>query len=144
MVSKLESKRLKEGEEEKRKCYEALCWSEQAVTDEDLAQINAVRELEIEQDTPVRVLHRRTLMTRRRTIHELAARHEDDHHLRLRLVTQAGTYVKEFVHGDLGRTRPSLGSLVGKPYDILLLDVTEVCFDWPPRIEEEEEAQVST
>lgn len=139
VVSKAESKRLKEGEEEKRKCYEALCWSEEPITAQDLERINAVRELQIDQDTPIRVLHRRTLMTRQRVIHELGAKQEDEHHLRLRLVTQAGTYVKEFVHGDLGRTRPNLGSIVGKSYDILLLDVTEVCFDWPPEVKEEEE-----
>lgn len=39
---------------------------------------------------------------------------------------QAGTYVKEFVHGDFGRTRPSLGSLLGCQSDILQLDVTAV------------------
>ena len=43
--------------------------------------------------------------------------------LQLDLTTQAGTYVKEFVHGDLGRTRPSVGSLLGCEADILQLDV---------------------
>lgn len=35
----------------------------------------------------------------------------------------AGTYIKEFVHGDLGRTTPNVGSLIGKEVDILQLDV---------------------
>jgi len=35
----------------------------------------------------------------------------------------AGTYVKEFVHGDLGRTTPSVCSLLGCQADILQLDV---------------------
>lgn len=39
---------------------------------------------------------------------------------------QAGTYVKEFVHGDFGRTRPSLGGILGCQADILQLDVTSV------------------
>ncbi len=141
VVSKAEAKRLKEGEEEKRKNYEALCWCEAELSEEDLQRINDVRELEIEQDTPIRVLHRRTAMTRRRVIHELRARLEDAQHLRLSLSTQAGTYVKEFVNGDLGRTRPSLGSIVGKEFDILLLDVTEVCFDWPPALPDDEEEE---
>jgi tRNA pseudouridine synthase 10 len=35
----------------------------------------------------------------------------------------AGTYIKEFVHGDLGRTTPNVGSLIDKEVDILQLDV---------------------
>lgn len=54
------------------------------------------------------------------------------HYFNLRLRTQAGTYVKEFVHGDLGRTRPSVGSLLGCRTEILQLDVLEVHIDdWP-------------
>ncbi|KHN84314.1 Putative tRNA pseudouridine synthase Pus10 [Toxocara canis] len=52
-----------------------------------------------------------------------------------RLETQAGTYVKEFVHGDFGRTRPSLADLLRIEHgevDILHLDVENVCMEWPP------------
>jgi tRNA pseudouridine synthase 10 len=45
-----------------------------------------------------------------------------------------GTYVKEFVHGDLGRTTPNIGSLLDCRADILQLDVHEVHLDWPPRV----------
>jgi len=55
------------------------------------------------------------------------------HFFLLHLVTSAGTYVKEFVHGDLGRTRPSVGELLGEAAggarvaaDILMLDVTGI------------------
>jgi tRNA pseudouridine synthase 10 len=34
-----------------------------------------------------------------------------------------GTYIKEFVHGDLERTLPNFGSLINKKIDILQLDV---------------------
>lgn len=34
-----------------------------------------------------------------------------------------GTYIKEFVHGDVERTLPNFGSLIGKKVDILQLDV---------------------
>lgn len=41
---------------------------------------------------------------------------------------QAGTYIKEFVHSDDGRTVPNLGSHLGcaEPAKILQLDVLEV------------------
>jgi tRNA pseudouridine synthase 10 len=43
---------------------------------------------------------------------------------KLDIKTQAGTYIKEFVHGDFGRTQPSLGHLLGGVcVDILALDV---------------------
>ena len=42
------------------------------------------------------------------------------------LLASAGTYIKEFVHGDLGRTVPSIGSLLNSEADILQLDVTNV------------------
>uniref|UniRef100_A0A8R1EGU7 tRNA pseudouridine(55) synthase n=1 Tax=Caenorhabditis japonica TaxID=281687 RepID=A0A8R1EGU7_CAEJA len=55
-----------------------------------------------------------------------------------RLETQAGTYIKEFVHGDFGRTRPSLAELLGVDHgevDILELDVENVDMVWPPVLE---------
>ena len=42
------------------------------------------------------------------------------------LRTQAGTYIKEFVHGDRGRTEPNLGTLLKCRARITQLDVTEV------------------
>lgn len=54
-----------------------------------------------------------------------------------RLETQAGTYIKEFVHGDFGRTRPSLADLLGVEngeVDILELDVEKVDQEWPVKV----------
>jgi len=36
------------------------------------------------------------------------------------------SYIKEFVHGDFGRTRPNMSTILGVDTDILELDVT-VC-----------------
>ena len=33
------------------------------------------------------------------------------------------SYIKEFVHGDFGRTKPNLGDLLNTETDILQLDV---------------------
>ena len=44
----------------------------------------------------------------------------------LDLVTQAGTYVKEFCHGDFGRTVPNVGSLLGCTTDIMQLNVLDL------------------
>ena len=42
---------------------------------------------------------------------------------KLTLCTQAGTYVKEFVHGDFDRTVPNVSQIVGCDVDIIALDV---------------------
>lgn len=62
-------------------------------------------------------------MTRQRSISGLSAVLIDPYHFRLRLTTQAGTYVKEFVHGDFGRTKPNLTIILNRFVDILELDV---------------------
>ncbi len=38
-------------------------------------------------------------------------------------LTAVRSYIKEFVHGDFGRTQPNLGSLLDTTCDILELDV---------------------
>jgi tRNA U54 and U55 pseudouridine synthase Pus10 len=49
------------------------------------------------------------------------------------IIQYVGRYVKEFVHGDLGRTHPSIGHILGCVADILQLDVVDVSLEWPPK-----------
>lgn len=49
----------------------------------------------------------------------------------LDIVTQAGTYVKELVHGEFGRTEPSIASIIKKDIDIASLDVMNIDLDFP-------------
>lgn len=51
-------------------------------------------------------------------------------------MTQAGTYVKELVHGEFGRTEPSIASIIGEDIDITSLDVMNIDLDFPPRAEQ--------
>jgi tRNA pseudouridine synthase 10 len=39
---------------------------------------------------------------------------------------ESGIYVKELIHGDRGRTQPSLSELLGRACDVVELDVLEV------------------
>lgn len=131
-VSKNSSSLLKQGEEEKKKTYSALVWTERDVTVEQLQVLNDTKELVVKQKTPIRVLHRRTLAVREKMIYSMETELLNSHHFRLKLLTQAGTYIKEFVHGDFGRTEPNVGTLLGCDADILSLDVLEVQLEWPP------------
>lgn len=49
----------------------------------------------------------------------------------LDFVTQAGTYVKELVHGEFGRTEPSIASIIGMEIDIVALDVMNIDLNFP-------------
>ncbi|XP_011853191.1 PREDICTED: putative tRNA pseudouridine synthase Pus10 [Mandrillus leucophaeus] len=127
---------MKEGEEEKTKTYSALIWTDKAIQKKDIEFLNDIKDLKIDQKTPLRVLHRRPLAVRARVIHSMETQYVDEHHFRLHLKTQAGTYIKEFVHGDFGRTKPNIGSLMNVTADILELDVESVDVDWPPALDD--------
>lgn len=169
IVDKVESQKfLKEGEQDKTKTYEAICCLSRPVTDQDFETLKTINDLVVTQRTPIRVLHRRTLMERPKVIHKLSGervtapdlpdnKHIDslDQLLKLHLVTEAGTYIKEFVHSDFGRTQPSLASILNdvSSADIIALDVTvsqistnnrfiqtvihfqEIDLPWPPYID---------
>ena len=114
---------IKAGEDAHRKDYRCIVQASRPLTAADVELLNTTRELRIEQITPLRVLHRRTLAARPRTVHAMAATRIGARFLQLDVTTQAGTYVKEFVHGDFGRTHPNVGALLGCHVDILQLDV---------------------
>ncbi|XP_031477135.1 uncharacterized protein LOC116248472 isoform X2 [Nymphaea colorata] len=101
---------MREGEAEKQKQYSALVWISRPLTDQDLEYISNVKDLEVSQRTPIRVLHRRSPLERKRIIHWMRGQRVagSSQYFMLHLCTQAGTYIKEFVHGDLGRTDPRM------------------------------------
>jgi len=154
IVPKSDLKVLKEGEDNKQKVYEALCvvtLSEKDSREELMSKIldlSQTPSTELAQKTPIRVLHRRANAERTRNIYwmkfieEVSPKCQDEKEtsrilFKLELCTQAGTYVKEFVHGDFGRTHPSLSTILGcENVDILALDVKSIVMDWPPKLED--------
>jgi hypothetical protein len=125
--------------EEKVKHYACICWTSVIIRsdkelieklgclpwdkEEDSSDFGCDNfPLEIKQDTPLRVLHRRSSDTRTKTVLSLSARRISDHWIHLRMATSGGTYVKEFCNGDLGRTQPSISTMLGGRVDITELD----------------------
>jgi tRNA pseudouridine synthase 10 len=91
----------------------------------DLGRLRALigERLQVAQQTPSRVAHRRADKLRERWI-ELRAIHEvAPDRLELVLATEHGTYVKEAISGEGGSTEPSIASLLGVPTRCLELDV---------------------
>jgi len=117
---------LQKDTESKTKHYGCYCWTKSVLPEEkDLTKVlfrNVSFPLTIKQRTPFRVLHRRSNLIRERNVLRARATRIDNHHFRLELSTQAGTYVKEFVYGDFGRTIPSVSSLMGCKTGLLKLD----------------------
>jgi tRNA pseudouridine synthase 10 len=80
----------------------------------------------ISQQTPNRVKHRRADLERDKVIVLAELEEFGPETMTIFLRTQSGTYVKEFVHGDDGRTKPSLAELLQTPLEVLALDVVEI------------------
>lgn len=64
---------IKEGEEQKKKMYRALCTLNHPATADVINQLNIPAGFTVNQKTPLRVLHRRPLLTRLRQIFSVKA-----------------------------------------------------------------------
>lgn len=78
------------------------------------------------QRTPQRVSHRRADLVRRRRVVEARVVDLRDGKAFIRFRVNAGTYVKELVTGDGGRTSPSVSSRLGRRCRVSALDVIQV------------------
>ena len=119
--------KLKSSENEKMKNYEALIYSNKEINKNDIVKLEKIKDLKINQITPLRVLHKRVLKEREKIIHKINIKNFiNPHFLIIEILSSSGTYIKEFIHGDLGRTKPSLGNLLNSNCDILQLDVNNI------------------
>ncbi|KAJ3297069.1 putative tRNA pseudouridine synthase Pus10 [Borealophlyctis nickersoniae] len=154
IVTRESTKILKDSASTKSKSYSVLVQLSEDVTLELLEELSKITNLAVKQQNPTRV-PRRADLCRDKVIHNLTSKFEptesgggkDDstngagvasgHLIRVDMRTSAGTYVKEFVHGDCGRTFPNLASLLGvAAAEVVALDVLEVHLDWPPQIDD--------
>jgi len=100
------------------------------IGDAPVAKVNEALTLAvaraIAQRTPTRVAHRRSDRVRTRRVVAAHLVEAAEGRFTLEVRTEAGTYVKEWVEGDGGRTEPSFASLVGVPLKVDFLDVLEI------------------
>lgn len=96
------------------------------------ALVAALAGTKVEQLSPRRVMHRRGRGALRvRRIAESLWLGQVEGRCVWQVRVEAGTYVKELVSGDEGRTRPSLSSVLGVPSTCEALDVLEIHWDPP-------------
>jgi tRNA pseudouridine synthase 10 len=74
----------------------------------------------------LRVLKRRPDLVRERRVVALEWRRLDGRTLELTVRAQAGTYIKELLSGNEGRTRPSVAEVLGVPAECAELDVIAI------------------
>jgi tRNA pseudouridine synthase 10 len=80
----------------------------------------------ISQFTPARVAHRRANAVREKQIYSCILESVDDTIASMVLEAESGTYIKELISGDDGRTTPSLSEIIGIPCKVTELDVIEI------------------
>lgn len=92
--------------------YSALVSASRPFGSQDAKKIESLAGKTIFQQTPNRVLSRRADMERKRKILSISAKPDGKGKLRIHLLAEAGTYIKELVSSDGGRTRPSVSELL--------------------------------
>lgn len=80
----------------------------------------------ISQRTPTRVAHRRADLIRKRKVKDINYKWINSKTIELKVKTNAGLYVKEFVSGNDGRTIPSVAQVLGVGATPKNLDVISI------------------
>ena len=113
-------------EKRHKKLYYAIVRVPGGYTEEDLKKVLELKGKIIEQRTPLRVAHRRADRVRRRKVYDISVEPIDEERFGMRILADGGLYIKELIHGDKGRTRPSVAEILGKEAICESLDVLEV------------------
>ncbi|MBN2155731.1 MAG: tRNA pseudouridine(54/55) synthase Pus10 [Candidatus Lokiarchaeota archaeon] len=130
-VPRSEIKNLKQSGEATAKTYYVLIKSETKLTKRDfkckLASIKKkILENPILQRTPLRVVHRRADLTRKRMVYDIEFKWKNRYYFSSRIKAMGGTYIKELISGDEGRTKPSLSELFGRNLRCAELDIVNI------------------
>lgn len=96
--------------------------------------VESLNGLKLAQRTPARVAHRRSDLIRKRTVFEahspfIEVNENGEREIEFTLRCESGTYVKETIHGDNGRTQPSVSALIKAKCNVLWLDVGDIHAD---------------
>jgi len=110
-----------------KKIYRVKFKCDAEINNEKLKKVaSSLQGLRIGQLTPSRVAHRRADMVREKYIYSCIVESVDGTMAVLTLETESGTYIKELVSGDNGRTKPSITEMIQAPCIVTELDVIEI------------------
>ncbi len=106
------------------KTYRAKVEFEKEPSKDELSKILSIDR--VNQRTPLRVKHRRADLVRKRRIYSIKYLSHNGLTYDFEIFCESGTYIKELISGDYGRTQPSFSSVSGIPARCVQLDVIKV------------------
>jgi tRNA pseudouridine synthase 10 len=115
---------IKQSSPDTYKVYEAIVECDEPFDQGKLEELTKLNE--IHQQTPLRVLRRRTDMVRIKHVLDLKYEIIDDKTFKMRIKTEGGLYIKELISGDEGRSQPNVSEILGVGAICEQLDVVEV------------------
>jgi tRNA pseudouridine synthase 10 len=108
------------------KSYTARVELGRKLTEEDKEKIEDIAGRTLLQRTPKRVAHRRADLVRQRKVKGIEVLEAEGSSAVLRIKAEAGTYIKELISGDDGRTEPSIAALLDTEARCTALDVSGI------------------
>lgn len=113
--------------ETSEKIYRMIIQVDKTISDEDLKMLEkTLTGAIIYQQTPSRVLHRRTNRVREKYIYEAKVNKLSPNRIEMKIRCQGGLYIKELVTGDNGRTKPSIAEILSAKTEPSELDVINI------------------
>ena len=97
-----------------------------SLDEEIISKISELSGVELSQRTPERVSHRRADKIRKRKVVDLYDIMVNEDTVEFKLKAQSGTYIKELVTSDNGRTIPSVAGLLDLECKVEWLDVLDI------------------
>jgi len=117
-------------QEAAEKTYRVVVEFDRDISDEEMTLLEKTfSDTVIRQQTPLRVLHRRSDRVREKHIYETKTKRLASNRIEMRIRCQGGLYIKELVTGDEGRTEPSIASVISAKVKPLELDVLGVIME---------------
>ncbi len=115
---------IKQSSPETFKVYKAKVCCDKEFDESKLKELEFLNE--INQQTPIRVLKRRTDKIRQKHVKELTTQIINNKSFELTIKTEGGLYIKELISGDEGRTQPNISEILGVNAFCEQLDVVEI------------------
>ena len=126
--NRAEVSRIKETKAEKSYTIRFTC--EHGLDEDEVStRIQSLSGQILEQQTPQRVSHRRADKVRKRKVISIDNIQVDDGEVEFDVRCESGTYVKELVHSDEGRTNPSIAGVLEADCEVIWLDVKDIHAD---------------
>ncbi|MEM5815241.1 MAG: tRNA pseudouridine(54/55) synthase Pus10 [Candidatus Aenigmatarchaeota archaeon] len=112
--------------EKAEKTYLAKVVFEKPIDENKLRTLKNLKNIFINQRTPLRVLGRRSDKIRKKYVKKISYQIENKKTINFKIRASSGLYVKEFITGDDGRTKPSIAELLDNKPKKIILDVIKI------------------